>query len=62
MAQNIATHEIGIPVRFASKLTYPEPVTAHNVAKLRQLVRRRLLVVCLPALAVLVCLPARVAG
>ena len=35
---NIATNEIGIPVRFASKLTYPEPVTAHNVAKLRQLV------------------------
>ena len=23
---NIATNEIGIPVRFASKLTYPEPV------------------------------------
>lgn len=35
---NIATNEIGVPVRFASKLTYPEPVTPHNVAMLRQLV------------------------
>jgi hypothetical protein len=35
---NIATNEIGVPVRFAAKLTYPEPVTPHNVAMLRQLV------------------------
>ena len=35
---NIATNEIGIPLRFAKTLTYPEPVTPHNVAKLRQLV------------------------
>ena len=35
---NIATNEIGVPVRFASKLTYPEPVTPHNVAMLRELV------------------------
>ena len=35
---NIATNEIGIPLVFASKLTYPEPVTAYNVSKLRQMV------------------------
>ncbi|ORX40060.1 hypothetical protein BD324DRAFT_254113 [Kockovaella imperatae] len=35
---NIETNEIGIPPVFARKLTYPEPVTAQNVAELRQLV------------------------
>jgi len=30
--------EIGIPPVFATKLTYPEPVTPHNVEKLRQAV------------------------
>jgi DNA-directed RNA polymerase I subunit RPA1 len=34
----IETNEIGIPPVFAKKLTYPEPVTALNVAKLRQCV------------------------
>ncbi|KAJ3105589.1 hypothetical protein HDU97_007931 [Phlyctochytrium planicorne] len=34
----IETNEIGIPPVFASKLTYPEPVTHHNVDKLRQAV------------------------
>jgi DNA-directed RNA polymerase I subunit RPA1 len=32
----IETSEIGIPPVFATKLTYPEPVTHHNVANLRQ--------------------------
>jgi len=32
----IHTGEIGIPVRFARTLTYPEPVTAWNVHVLRQ--------------------------
>lgn len=36
---NIETNEIGVPPVFASKLTYPEPVTQHNVAELRQLVK-----------------------
>ncbi|KAJ3114686.1 hypothetical protein HDU96_001778 [Phlyctochytrium bullatum] len=34
----IETNEIGVPPVFASKLTYPEPVTHHNVEKLRQAV------------------------
>ncbi|KAJ3195643.1 hypothetical protein HK101_011458 [Irineochytrium annulatum] len=34
----IETSEIGIPPVFARKLTYPEPVTHHNVEKLRQAV------------------------
>ncbi|KAI9145358.1 hypothetical protein BKA69DRAFT_1050972, partial [Paraphysoderma sedebokerense] len=34
----IETSEIGIPPVFASKLTYPEPVTPHNYTKLRQAV------------------------
>ena len=33
---NIETNEIGVPPVFARKLTFPEPVTAHNVAQLRQ--------------------------
>ncbi|KAG9095159.1 hypothetical protein FRC07_011139, partial [Ceratobasidium sp. 392] len=35
---NIETNEIGIPPVFARKLTFPEPVTAHNVKDLRQAV------------------------
>jgi DNA-directed RNA polymerase I subunit RPA1 len=34
----IGAHEIGIPEVFALKLTYPEPVTAFNVEKLRKAV------------------------
>lgn len=34
----IGTHEIGIPMVFATKLTYPEPVTQYNVGELRQCV------------------------
>lgn len=33
---NLETNEIGVPPVFAVKLTYPEPVTAHNVSELRQ--------------------------
>jgi DNA-directed RNA polymerase I subunit RPA1 len=32
------TSEIGIPERFAKKLTYPQPVNAWNVHELRQAV------------------------
>ena len=35
---NIETSEIGLPMVFATKLTYPEPVTNTNVPLLRQLV------------------------
>jgi DNA-directed RNA polymerase I subunit RPA1 len=35
---NLRTDEIGIPEIFAKKLTYPTPVTAYNVEKLRQAV------------------------
>ena len=35
---NIETHEIGVPPVFAKKLTYPEPVTNHNIAEMRQAV------------------------
>ncbi|KAG9037406.1 hypothetical protein FRB95_005695 [Tulasnella sp. JGI-2019a] len=35
---NIESNEIGIPPVFARKLTYPEPVTQHNVHAMRQLV------------------------
>ncbi|KAK4047593.1 hypothetical protein OIO90_006134 [Microbotryomycetes sp. JL221] len=35
---NIETNEIGVPPVFARKLTFPEPVTAHNVQLMRQLV------------------------
>ncbi|PWN47916.1 beta and beta-prime subunits of DNA dependent RNA-polymerase, partial [Violaceomyces palustris] len=35
---NIETNEIGVPPVFAQKLTYPEPVTVHNVQLMRQLV------------------------
>ncbi|KAH3675120.1 hypothetical protein WICMUC_002776 [Wickerhamomyces mucosus] len=35
---NIETNEIGVPPVFAVKLTYPEPVTSHNAAELRQAV------------------------
>ncbi|KAJ6256274.1 DNA-directed RNA polymerase I subunit rpa1 [Drechslerella dactyloides] len=35
---NIETNEIGIPLVFAKKLTYPEPVTPHNVDVMRQAV------------------------
>lgn len=35
---NIETSEIGVPPVFAKKLTYPEPVTAHNYPIMRQAV------------------------
>lgn len=35
---NIETSEIGVPPVFARKLTYPEPVTAHNYSTMRQAV------------------------
>lgn len=35
---NIETSEIGIPLVFAKKLTYPEPVTSHNFEELKQAV------------------------
>ncbi|CAH2351349.1 DNA-directed RNA polymerase I subunit Rpa190p [[Candida] railenensis] len=34
----LETNEIGVPPVFAVKLTYPEPVTAHNASELRQAV------------------------
>lgn len=34
----LETNQIGVPPVFAVKLTYPEPVTAHNVNELRQAV------------------------
>jgi DNA-directed RNA polymerase I subunit RPA1 len=34
----LETNQIGVPPVFAVKLTYPEPVTAYNVAELRQAV------------------------
>ena len=34
----IETSEIGVPMVFAKKLTYPEPVTAFNVRELRRAV------------------------
>eukprot|EP00928_Gymnodinium_smaydae_P029135 TRINITY_DN22024_c0_g1_i1.p1 TRINITY_DN22024_c0_g1~~TRINITY_DN22024_c0_g1_i1.p1 ORF type:complete len:1780 (+),score=378.23 TRINITY_DN22024_c0_g1_i1:126-5465(+) len=37
---NIETNEIGVPVRIARELTYPEVATPHNVAELRKLVGR----------------------
>src|SRR5699024_5897410 len=35
---NIETNEIGVPLVFAKKLTYPEPVTNHNFWELKQTV------------------------
>ncbi|KAF2455211.1 hypothetical protein BDY21DRAFT_387027 [Lineolata rhizophorae] len=35
---NIETNEIGVPPVFASKLTYPEPVTSHNFYELKEAV------------------------
>ena len=35
---NIEPNEIGIPPVFARKLTFPEPVTDHNVHVMRELV------------------------
>ena len=35
---NIETNEIGVPMVFAKKLTYPEPVTAHNYDELAKAV------------------------
>ncbi|KAK6355408.1 hypothetical protein TWF696_004510 [Orbilia brochopaga] len=35
---NIETNEIGVPLAFAKKLTYPEPITPHNVDVMRQAV------------------------
>ena len=34
----IATNEVGIPLYFAKRLTYPEPVTPYNVTCLRRAV------------------------
>ncbi|KAJ2830235.1 hypothetical protein IWW50_000397 [Coemansia erecta] len=35
---NLESDEVGVPPVFARKLTFPEPVTAHNVKEMRQLV------------------------
>ncbi|KAJ2617132.1 hypothetical protein H4S08_000456 [Coemansia sp. RSA 1365] len=35
---NLESDEVGVPPVFARKLTFPEPVTPHNVKELRQLV------------------------
>ncbi|KIV94969.1 hypothetical protein PV10_02682 [Exophiala mesophila] len=35
---NIETNEIGVPLVFAKKLTYPEPVTSHNFEELSRAV------------------------
>jgi DNA-directed RNA polymerase I subunit RPA1 len=35
----IGTNEVGLPVRFATRLCYPEPVTAWNASELAQAVR-----------------------
>ncbi|KAJ1949702.1 hypothetical protein FBU59_001025, partial [Linderina macrospora] len=35
---NLESDEVGVPPVFAQKLTFPEPVTAHNVKEMRQLV------------------------
>ena len=35
---NIETNEIGVPLVFAKKLTYPEPVTKHNFEELKRAV------------------------
>ncbi|KAJ9298020.1 hypothetical protein DTO271D3_1947 [Paecilomyces variotii] len=35
---NIETNEIGVPLVFAKKLTYPEPVTNHNFWEMKQAV------------------------
>ncbi|KAI0424229.1 hypothetical protein F5Y09DRAFT_147534 [Xylaria sp. FL1042] len=35
---NIETSEIGVPLVFAKKLTYPEPVTSHNFREMQQAV------------------------
>ncbi|KAL5596412.1 hypothetical protein BROUX41_006707 [Berkeleyomyces rouxiae] len=35
---NIETNEIGVPLVFATRLTYPEPVTSHNFRELHQAV------------------------
>ena len=36
---NIETNEIGVPPVFALKLTYPEPVTGHNVEDMQEAVK-----------------------
>ena len=36
---NIETNEIGVPLVFAKKLTYPEPVTNHNFYELKEAVQ-----------------------
>ncbi|KAJ1951934.1 hypothetical protein GGI12_006370, partial [Dipsacomyces acuminosporus] len=35
---NLESDEVGVPPVFAKKLTFPEPVTPHNVKEMRQLV------------------------
>lgn len=36
---NLATNEIGIPLQTAMTLSFPEPVTKHNIERLRQAVK-----------------------
>lgn len=36
---NIETNEIGVPLVFAKKLTYPEPVTSHNFEEMSRAVK-----------------------
>uniref|UniRef100_A0A5K3EH83 DNA-directed RNA polymerase subunit n=2 Tax=Mesocestoides corti TaxID=53468 RepID=A0A5K3EH83_MESCO len=36
---NLRVFEVGVPLFIALKLTFPEPVTAHSIGKLRRLVR-----------------------
>jgi DNA-directed RNA polymerase I subunit RPA1 len=36
----VGTNEIGIPLVFAKKLTYPVPVSLHNVEEMRKLIIR----------------------
>ena len=35
---NLETNEIGVPLAFARRLTYPQPVTPHNYAEMKQAV------------------------
>ncbi len=46
---NIEPNEIGIPPVFARKLTFPEPVTNHNVHEMRELVTRGPAIILVPA-------------
>jgi len=35
----VGTDQVGIPIRFARRLTYPEPVTTFNAEELANMVR-----------------------